>query len=412
MELAACRAWEPEKIRAKFGAYEDPSFAKLAYLDSAATSQRLEAAAWAGYQYERSALGNAHRGSHALAQKSSQALEGARSAIAKALGVSADCVALTSGATESANLLAQSLGALLGPEDSVYASAVEHHSNYLPWREAAARAGARFVEIPALRSGELDMDWFHAAVVVDRPRIIALTAMSNVTGYKPPIEEMSALAKTANPSAVVVVDAAQAVSTGVGENLWGGDWAIFSGHKMHAPSGVGVLAAREAGAFVDLPPGKVGGGMIRGFRADGSPRWASGKALFEAGSANVGGAVALAAAFEELSTWDRSLLAAHKEALSSWLADELARIPDVRVLGSGQRRGLVSFAAQWAHAHDIGTVLDSMGVIARVGHHCALPMMKAMDEMACVRFSFSSCSTESEALMALAGVQEAFRRFG
>lgn len=412
MELDACRAWGPEKIRAKFSAYEDPSFAKLAYLDSAATSQRLEASAWAAYRYERSAVGNAHRGSHALAQKSSHVLEEARASVARNLGVGADCVALTSGATESANLLAQSLGALLGPEDCVYASAAEHHSNYLPWRQAADRAGARFVEIPALRSGELDIHWFQESVAMDRPRIIALTAMSNVTGYKPPIKEMSAMAKAANPSAAIVVDAAQAVSMGAVDNLWDGDWAIFSGHKMHGPSGVGVLAARSIDAFLDLPPGKVGGGMIRGFRADGSPRWASGKALFEAGSANVGGAIGLAAAFEELSTWNRPLLAAHKEALSSWLAEELARIPGVRVLGSGPRRGLVSFAANWAHAHDIGTVLDSVGVIARVGHHCALPLMKAVDEMACVRFSFSCSSTESEALMALAGVQEAFRRFG
>ena len=412
MELAACRAWGPEKMRGKFAAYEDPAFAKLAYLDSAATSQRLEASAWATYQCERSGLGNAHRGSHALAQKSSMALEQARASIAKALGVEAECVAFTSGATESANLLAASLGARLAPGESVYASAAEHHSNYLPWREAANKAGARFVEIPALGTGELDLEWFKDAVGRDCPRILALTAMSNVTGYMPPIEWMSELAKEANPEAVVVVDAAQAISLGGGRNLWGGDWALFSGHKMHGPSGVGILAAANVDNFVGLGPGKVGGGMIRGFKPDGSPRWASGKALFEAGSANLGGAVGLAAAFEEMGQWDLGMLAKHKEALSSWLAGELARIPGVRVLGAGPRRGLVSFSATWAHAHDIGTVLDTAGVIARVGHHCALPLMKAMNEMACARFSFSSCSTESEALMALAGVQEAFRRFG
>lgn len=411
MELTATRAWGPERLRLRFPAAMAAAAAGEHYLDGAATSQRMSPALRAQGDYEAGPVGNAHRGAHPWAARSSAALEGARAEVGRHLGVEAEAVAFTSGATESANLLAQAIGPSLAEEDVVFVSQMEHHSNYLPWLAMSKRAGCSFVEMPVGQDGSIDVDWFERSVERMRPKWMCVTAMSNVTGKTPPVAWMSGLAKKANPLARVVVDAAQAIAhVPADPPLWGGDYAFFSSHKVFAPSGSGVLAARNP-ALLDLDPGKYGGGMIRGFRADGSPRWAGGRAGHEAGSANVGAALGLAAALRELGEWDLSLMRAHEEALGRWTAGELARIGGVEILGGASEHGIVSFHASWAHAHDIGAALDARRVYARVGHHCALPLMRAFGVNACTRLSFGPTSDESDAMAAVEAVADARRRF-
>lgn len=412
MDLMATRAWGPEQLREQFPAAMAAFESGEHYLDGAATSQRMWAALRAQSDYEASPVGNAHRGAHPWASRSSMALEAARAAVGGYLGVASDSVAFTSGATESANLLAQSVLPTLSPADVIFVSQMEHHSNYLPWMAIAKRAGCSFVEMPLTQDGSIDVDWFEQSVGSLRPKWICVTAMSNVTGNTPPIAWMSALAKKAEPSSKVVVDAAQAIAhLAVELPLWGGDYAFFSSHKVFAPAGSGVLAALTPELFDHLDPGKYGGGMIRGFRSDGSPRWAGGRARHEAGSANVGAALALSAALTSFSQWDLSLMGAHEEALGSWTANELKKIAGVEILGGGSKHGLVSFHASWAHAHDMGTALDERRVYARVGHHCALPLMRAFGVHACTRLSFGPTSDESDAVAAVEAVAEAKRRF-
>jgi cysteine desulfurase/selenocysteine lyase len=412
MELMATRIWMPDRLSELFPAFNDPRTRDIHYLDGAATSQRLAASIKALVDYESGPVGNAHRGAHPWAEKSSSALEAARKDVGKYLGIEANAVAFTSGATESANLLAQAARGHTSAMDVIFVSQMEHHSNYLPWLELARSTGCSFVEIPIGADGCLDLAWFEREVQVQKPKWVCVTAMSNVTGVAPPVRWISRLAKEANPQAMVVVDAAQAIAhLGVEEALWGGDFAFFSSHKIFAPSGSGVLAARDAELFDLLEPGKFGGGMIRGFKSNTEPRWASGHARFEAGSANVGAALGLAAALSIFSQWDLSLMQAHEEALGSWTAHELTKMDGVFVLGGASRHGLVSFHADWAHAHDIGTVLESHGVFARVGHHCALPLMGALGVQACVRLSFGPTSNEADAEAAIKALVSAKRRF-
>lgn len=408
LSLNACKLWPRSELALRFPGEMELTRLGMHYLDNAATTQRLGSAVERQSEVEAGPIGNANRGAHKLAAQSSDILSNACSVIADFLGVGAGQLALVSGATEAANLMAQSARANLKEGDCVYVSQIEHHSNFLPWQQAASERGARFVCIPSNASGELDLDWFQEHVPMDRPNWMAISAMSNVTGYAPPIRMMSRLAKNANPSARIVVDAAQAIARLDGRSeAWGGDYAFFSGHKMHGPSGVGVLFCSSPDGFKDLSPGKFGGGMISGFRSDGSPRWFSGSAIYEAGSQNVAGAAGLAEAARELRSWDFNLLSAHEEALSQWLAEQLGGIDGVRVFGGPRRSGLVAFDASWAHAHDIGTVLDARGVMARVGHHCALPLMRALDCLSCVRFSFGALSTEANAMAAYEAVLEA-----
>lgn len=413
MELTSTRAWGPERLRPLFPAFDDAEFARVSYLDSAATSQRLRSAIAAQASSESAAVGNPHRGAHRLASRSSDSLEASRAQVAAFLGVPPAAVAFVSGATEAANLLARAAQASLRPSDIVYATEIEHHSNYLPWMAAAKAAGAVFKAIPAGAGGELDLDWFEERVALDRPKWLAVSALSNVTGNAPPLAWMAELARRANPEALVVADASQAgAHLAAGAPLWGADFAFISSHKVHAPAGSGVLAALDPALFDRLEPGKYGGGMIRGFRSPVDPRWAGGRARFEAGSSNPGGAAGLASALSTLSSWDLDLLRAHEAGLASWLAEELARIDGVRVLGGARRHGMVSFDASWAHAHDVGAALEEAGALVRVGHHCALPLMRAVGSAACARASFCCFSTEADAEAVVEGVQLAKRRFG
>ena len=357
-------------------------------------------------------MGNPHRGAHRFAARSSELLEAARAEVASFIGVPAASVAFVSGATEAANLLARSAQAVLGPADVIYATDLEHHSNYLPWMAAAHATGAVFKTVPVGPTGELDLDWFEEHVAQDRPRWLALSALSNVTGNAPPLAWMSELAKKANPDALVVADASQAGShLGATTPLWGADFAFLSSHKVHAPSGSGFLAAADPSLFDRLEPGKYGGGMIRGFRSPNEPRWASGRARFEAGSSNPGGAAGLASALSTLASWDLDMLHAHETGLASWLAESLSGIDGVRVFGGVRRHGLVSFDASWAHAHDLGAALDEVRALVRVGHHCALPLLRALGSAACVRASFCCFSTEADAEAVIEGVLLAKRRF-
>lgn len=411
--LNAQGAWDPLAARRLFPAFSQEPMSSLAYLDSAATGQRLACALAAERDFYLDANANARRGAHLLAARATEIHERGRASVAAFCSVAPEQVIFAQSATMAINTLALALPskARLGPARSVICSELEHHSNFLPWMELARRTGSAFEALQASAQGELDQQ--RSVERLSRPDValFAISAQSNVTGEAPPTRALIAAARAAG--AIAVVDAAQAVAHGEWpSDLWGADFAVFSGHKIYATFGAGVLVARE-GALDGLSPALFGGGMVSdvSIGADGQwrARWSSSVERFEPGTQNTAAVAALGAALEEVGEWDRGQLRAHEAALSSWSARELSGIPGVRVFGGSA--GIVAFHASWAHAHDIGTELDARGVAIRVGHHCAMPLIKRLGVSACSRASFGPYSSQQDAIRLIEGVQAARRRF-
>lgn len=404
--------WDGESARKEFLAFEDADFKKWAYLDSAATGQKLKACAIAEWNWSARGQANPNRGAHELAARAVEKMESARKETADWIGGDPRGVVFTSGATESINLLARAAESEIEEGEALCASALEHHANYLPWQESARKRGAEFHELRAQKNGELDVSAALAWIERRRPKWVALSAMSNVTSEVMNLREIIGQVKQSNPRARVVIDAAQAIAhMQVPSDWWGGDALVFSAHKMHGPLGLGVLAAKPA-LLDELDPGKQGGGMIRGFTEQGTPRWAKGHAKWEAGSPNGAAVEGWGATLSVWKSWDTDALWKSQERMARWLEAELSKIDGVRVLGSEQHRhGLVSFVASWAHAHDIGTELDARKVAIRVGHHCALPLMRSMELDACSRISLSAHVIQEDLDRVIEGVRAARRRF-
>ena len=408
MNFEPCLAWGPEIYADSLACHGMFKESGIVYLDNAATTPRFASSARAQSDCESGLLGNPGRGSHRLSASSSMQLEQARSDVGHFLGLDKSCVAFVSGSTEAVNLLAESCSPIIDKTSVIYATEMEHHSNYLPWQKLAASRNAKFKTIPVLEDGSLDLFWFEQNVEADKPVIVAVTAMSNVTGFMPSVDYISRLAKEADPNCVVVVDAAQAVmqKRSYGD-LWGGDVAFFSGHKMHSVSGVGVIAVRDSKVWGRLSHGKVGGGVVKGFD-DGVFKLFGGHVKFEAGSPNVSGAVALADTVNILSKWDWSLMSAHKACLSSYAEERLKQVDGLFLIGQGlPARGVVSFFASWGHSHDIGTVLDACDVMVRVGQHCALPYLKGLGVESCARVSMGFFNTVQDVDKLIVGLERA-----
>lgn len=408
-------AWDPERARERFPAFESEPLRGLAYLDSAATGQRLGSALAAQERFYLTQNANARRGAHALAALATEAQESARARVAAFCKAKPEETLFAPSATMAINALARALGvaAGLGPGKTVVCSELEHHSNFLPWMEIARQSGAAFEVLPVDELGRLSEA--AGAERLSRPdvAILAISALSNVTGCAPPTRALIAAAKSAG--ALTLVDAAQAIAHGEPwpEDRWGADCAVFSGHKAYAPFGVGVwLASEELQAR--LEPSLWGGGMVSDVALkDGvwRARWSRGPAKFEPGTQDSAAQSALGAALEEMRGWDAQALRQHEAELARWSAAELGRIPGVRILGDAQAlEGMVSFHADWAHAHDIGTALDARGVLIRVGHHCAMPLMRRWGVSACSRASFGPYSTQQEARRLVEAVEFARRR--
>ncbi|HEX9056704.1 MAG TPA: cysteine desulfurase [Ktedonobacterales bacterium] len=369
----------------------------LVYLDSAASSQKPAAVLDAMDHMYRHSNANIHRGAYTLSEESTRAFEGARRKIARFINARTSReVIYTRNATESINLVARTWAdANLHPGDVILSTEMEHHSNIVPWQLAASRTGARVEYVPITDDGELDQSAYTRLLETTRPRLVALTQMSNVLGTLPPVKPMIAQAHAAG--ALVLLDAAQSVPhVLVDVRDLDCDFLAFSGHKMLGPTGIGVLWGRLE--LLDaMPPFLGGGDMIREVRLDGST-WNDLPWKFEAGTSAFVEAVGLGAAVDYLSALGMGRVHEHERALVAYAVERLSAIPDLTIYGppADRRGGVVSFTLGDIHPHDLATLLDREGIAVRAGHHCAQPLMERYHLPATTRASFYVYTTSAE----------------
>jgi cysteine desulfurase/selenocysteine lyase len=382
----------------------------LVYLDNAATALKPQVMIDRVVEYYSRYSANVARGVHTVSQEATDRYETVRAAVAAFLNVTGEEIVFTAGTTAGLNLVAASYGgSALQPGDEIFVSELEHHSNLVPWHLVAGATGARVRAIPLLASGDLDLGWL-AAELTPRTKLVAVCHASNVLGTVVPIEEVSRLAHRVG--AVVVVDGAQAVPhLAVDLRALDCDFYTFSAHKVFGPTGLGVLFGRRS-LLDGMPPWQGGGGMIASVEVDRSTYGAV-PARFEAGTPPIAEVFGLGGVLEYLKTWDREAALEHEDALARLAIEKLGHVPGVQVFAGGARRvGVVAFALDGVHAHDVGTTLDAGGVAVRAGHHCAQPLMRRLSVTATVRASFAPYNTERDVEALIAGVERARAVFG
>jgi len=396
---------------------------RLVYLDSGATSQKPQAVIDAEVSFLTRANSAVHRGAHTLAAEATELFEDARTTVAGFVGAPAEQLVWTSGATAGLNLAAYAIGNAsagrgapesarfaLRPGDEIVVTEIEHHANLIPWQELAARTGAVLRHVPVHDDGTLDLE-AAATIIGERTRVVAFTHVSNVLGIVNPVAELVSLAQRVG--ATTVLDACQsAPHLPLDLPALGVDLAVFSGHKMLGPYGVGGLYGR-ADVLEALPPFLTGGSMITTVTLD-EAQYLAPPQRFEAGTQPVSQAIALAAAVRYLDGLGMPAVHAHEKALEARLGEGLRRIDGVRLLGDApdaERVGLWAFDVDGVHAHDVGQFLDARGVAVRVGHHCAQPLHRRFGLTASVRASTSVYNTADDVdvfLDALSGVRSFF----
>ena len=366
----------------------------LAYLDSAASAQKPRAVIDAvSHVYEHS-YANVHRGLHTLANEATAAFEGARGKIADFIGAErTEQIVLTRGTTEAINLVAYSFGQTLQPGDEIIVSQMEHHSNIVPWLLLKDRLGIEVKWAPVSDEGTLDYEALDA-LIGPKTRLVAITHMSNVLGTSTDARRITELAHA--KGAAVLIDGSQSVvHMAVDVSEIGCDFFAFTGHKLYGPTGAGALYA--AGDWLDrLPPFLGGGEMIADVLDDGVT-FADVPHKFEAGTPSIADVIGLGAAIDWVKGLDRTAVMEHERALLDRATAGLTGMDGVRIIGTAQDKGaIVSFAADWAHAHDIAQILDRYGVAVRAGHHCAQPLMRRMGVTSTARASFAAYNTAEE----------------
>jgi cysteine desulfurase/selenocysteine lyase len=380
----------------------------LVYLDSGATSQKPVQVLDAERAYYERHNAAAHRGTHLLGEEATEIYEGTRAKVAAFLGAaSPDEIVFTKSATEAINLVAFGLTGSLRPGDEILITEAEHHANLVPWQQLALRTGAALRWFTMMPDGRLDVD---PSLITDRTRVVAVTGQSNVTGVIPPVAEIARLAHEAG--ALVLVDGAQSVPHHpVDVTALGADFLAFSGHKMLGPLGLGVLYGK-LDKLDALPPFLTGGSMIEVVRME-ETTFLPPPARFEPGVPPVAQAAGLGAAVDYLTALGMDNVAAHEESLTAHALDALREIPGVRIIGpdtTKDRGGMVAFEVGDVHPHDVGQVLDELGVAVRTGHHCAWPLHRALGCQASTRASFYVYNTHAE-IDALADAVRYARQF-
>jgi cysteine desulfurase/selenocysteine lyase len=380
----------------------------LVYLDSGATSQHPSVVLDAEREYYERHNAAAHRGTHLLGQEATEIYEGARAKVAAFLGARPEEVVFTKSATEGINLVAFGLAWSLRPGDEILISEIEHHANLVPWQQLALRTGATLKWFRELPDGRLDVD---PSLVTSRTKIVAVTGQSNVTGVIPPLREIGELAHSVG--ALFLVDGAQLVPHHpVDVASIGADFLAFSGHKMLGPLGLGVLYGKYA-ALDALPPFLTGGSMIEVVRME-ETTFLPPPAKFEPGVPAVSLAAGLGAAVDYLTHLGMDNVAAHEELLTAHALEAIGAIPGVRILGpltTENRGGTVAFEVDGVHAHDVGQVLDELGIAIRTGHHCAWPLHRTLGCQASNRASFYVYNTLDEVDALADGIRYAKKFF-
>jgi cysteine desulfurase/selenocysteine lyase len=394
----------------------------LVYLDSGATSQKPRQVLDAEREYYEQHNAAVHRGAHQLAEEATDAYEEARAKVAAFIGGAFDEVVFTKNATEGINLVAYAMSnaATAGPEaerfrvgpgDEVVVTEMEHHANLIPWQELCRRTGATLRWLGLTDDGRLDLADLDD-VVNERTKIVAMVHQSNILGTINPTEAVVARAHAVG--ALVLLDACQSVPhMPVDVRALDVDYLVFSGHKMLGPTGIGVLWGR-AELLAAMPPFLTGGSMIETVTME-RTTFAAPPQRFEAGVPNIAQAVGLGAAVDYLEALGMEAVAAHEHALTGYALEQLQAVPGVRVVGpttNEARGGAVSFTVDGIHPHDVGQVLDDLGVAVRVGHHCAWPVCRRYDVPATTRATFYVYNDAPDVDALVAAVRQAREFFG
>ncbi|MGI9540122.1 MAG: aminotransferase class V-fold PLP-dependent enzyme [Miltoncostaeaceae bacterium] len=382
----------------------------LVYLDSAATSQKPASVLDAMDAYYRETNANVHRGVYEMAVEATERFEGGRTAVARLVGAPREGTVLTKNATEAMNLVAWAWGARnLSAGDEIVVTQMEHHSNIVPWQLVAELTGATVRFAPVTPAGELDLDGLRA-LLGPATRMVAVVHVSNVLGTINPVAEVARMAHEVG--ALCLADGSQSVPhMPVDFDELGVDFLAFTGHKMLAPTGIGVLVGKPS-VLADMEPFLGGGEMISDVREDGSS-WNELPWKFEAGTPPIAEAVGLGAAVEYLEAIGMEAVRAHEHDMARALLDGLAEVPGLVVHGpvDPERRGAaVSFSLPDVHPHDLAQHLDQDGVAVRAGHHCAKPLMRVLKVPATARASAYLYNDQSdvEALVAALGRARAY----
>ncbi len=385
---------------------------KLVFLDSAASSQKPIQVIEAVDNYYRTTHANVHRGIYQLSEAATKAYEGARKKVRHFINAASwREIIFTRNATESINLVAQTWGRRnLGPDDVVLISEMEHHSNIVPWQMLAQEKGFALHAVPVLDDGTLDMAAYERLLREEPVKLVAITHMSNVLGTITPLADIIDQAHAAG--ALVIADGAQSVPhLPVDVQALNVDFLAFSGHKMLGPTGIGVLYGKRA-LLEAMPPFLGGGDMIRRVRLSGS-EWNELPWKFEAGTPSIAQGVGMGVAVDYLSAIGMDKIQAYEHQITAYALERLAEVPSLTVIGpdASQKGGVVSFAMDGLHPHDVAQLLDAEGLAVRAGHHCAMPLHERFGLPATSRASFYLYNTfeEVDALIeALYKVKEVF----
>ncbi|HUN07039.1 MAG TPA: cysteine desulfurase [Aggregatilineales bacterium] len=414
MSINLSSSWDVNTIRAEFPILHQMHHDQvpLIYLDNAASSQKPRLVIDALDDYYRRYNANVHRGVHKLSEAATEAYEGARVKIKKFINAGSKReVIFTRGTTESINLVAQTWGrANLKPGDVVISSAMEHHSNIVPWQILAQEKGFTIKYLPVTGAGVLDLDVLRGWLAEGNVRLVTVMHVSNVLGTVNPVAEMAKLAHEAG--ALILVDGAQSIPhMPIDVQSLDVDFFAFSGHKMVGPTGIGILYGKRH-LLEAMPPWMGGGDMISRVRLDGST-WNDLPYKFEAGTPIIAGAIGLGFAVDYLSSLGMEAVHAYEQQLTAYALDRLAEVPGLTVYGpdASQKGAVAAFSYGTIHPHDIAQMLDADGIAVRAGHHCAMPLHDQLGCGATARASFYIYNTTAEIdalIEALYKVKQAF----
>ncbi|MDF1811658.1 MAG: SufS family cysteine desulfurase [Verrucomicrobiales bacterium] len=404
-------AFDVEKIREDFPILSRvlPNGNRLTYLDNGATSQKPEVVIERLNRFFREENANIHRGLHYLSAEATSNYENARNSISEYLQTPEDSeLIFTRGTTEAINLVTHGFSGEIKEGDEIVITLMEHHANFVPWQILAQKTGAKIRYVTVKDNGELDMEDWEAAFT-EKTRIAAFTHVSNALGTINPVAEMTAFAR--ERGVLTLIDGAQSVPHGpVNLQALGGDFFVFSGHKVFGPDGIGVLVGNRD-ILNRFPPYQSGGDMIDKVAVEGTT-FREAPEKFEAGTPNISAVIGLAATFEYLSGLDWDGVRKHEQSLLQETTERLKSAGGVRILGEAPgKASVISFLMDDAHPQDIATILDNVGVAIRTGHHCAQPLMTHFGITGTARASFAFYNNRDDVDALMAGIEKVKRIF-
>lgn len=399
---------DTDNIRKEFPILQQSVYGKpLVYLDNAATTQKPQCVVESIVNTYTTCNANVHRGVHHLSQVATEAMEQARGTVKSFIGAAYNHeIIFTRGTTESINLVATSLGSTFSAGDEIIISTMEHHSNIVPWQQLCDRTGAKLRIIPITARCHLDIDAYRT-LINDKTRLVSVAHVSNVLGVTNPIKEIIDIAHS--HGVPVLVDGAQSTPhIKVNMQELDADFFAFSGHKIYAPTGIGVLYGKEQ-LLNAMPPYHGGGEMIKTVRFE-KTTFNELPYKFEAGTPDYVGAIALGKALEWINSIRIENIAAHEKALTQYAIEQLRTIEGMRIIGEPDGAA-ISFLVGNIHPADLGAILDRLGIAIRTGHHCAQPLIDHLGIPGTVRASFAAYNTREEVDTLIKGIERAAKMF-